>query len=375
MFEKINQDDLIQLTSVQEGPCVSIYIPNLLPKTLKVEYENLFRQAQHLLSFEKRSELKKTILDKLQQFQPHRYLNGDNRGLALFANKHWNAIYVSPKEFQSRVVVADSFHLKPLLKELQNSKKFYVLTLTLTEALMLQSDAGHFSETHNFLLHQSAHSSSIHWKHQDESDTFQLPYMQSKTRARGVVDDKFKKRSLHLFFKWIEAIISKSADYKSTPLIVFTNHHLFKAYKSLSSHPNPHLRKIEIGHGLPRTEFLIDQSNIEIKKIEATGKLMDKSRTSDLSSKGLLIDDIFKISKAALRGEIQTLYLQENIELWGRFHRQSGEIKIHEKQLDSHDDDILDDIACEVIRRGGEVIVLPVKEMPSSAPASALVNQ
>lgn len=374
MFEKMTHDDLLNLTSVQDGPCISIYIPAMPDKTLQMEYEALVRRASHLLVFDERTTLRKNLLETLNKFNPAEYFSTQDKGLALFVNKHWNSYFLSGHDLPSKTVVADSFHLKPLLDDLQGTHTFQILVISGEEAVLLHCDSGKTNETHTFLFHHGQHSSSIHWKHQDESETAQLPYLQANTRARGSLDNKFKNKSMKLFLKWIEAKINKDSGFKSMPLFVFTSEVLYKAFNEITSHPNPTHCKMETTLGVPRIETLIHQANLQVQKRISEQRSSSAMAIGELAKRKMVIDDLVKISKAALGGQVRTLYLRDNIEIWGHFRRKSGEITFHEKQLDSKDDDILDDIACEVIRHGGEVVVLTGKEMPTSSPAAAILN-
>ncbi len=154
---------------------------------------------------------------------------------------------------------------------------------------------------------------------------------------------------------------------KTLPLFVFTSEILFHAYKEASTHPHPVLCVIDPSKGVPRLEALIHQAGLHIQKNIAQHKNISANEMEDLSRKKQIIDDLVKISRAALNGKVRTLFLRDNSEIWGQLHRQSAQITFHEKQLNAKDDDILDDIACEVIRHGGEVVVLPSKDMPSSS--------
>lgn len=375
-MDKMTHEDLLRLTSVQDGPCISIYMPALPSKTLQIEYDALVRRAHHLLSHDKREELREELMAHLYNFNPRDYISSQEKGLALFVNKHWHSYFPVTHDLPSKVVVADSFHLKPLLEDLQKEHVFNILVLTANECVFLNCDGDKAAESHTFFLHQGQHSNSIHWRHQDESEDVQIPHLKSHLRGRGLQDSQFKKKnSVKLFLRWIEEKIKKDAGYKTLPLYVFTSDTLYLAYKEISSHPSPTLSPIDTSKGLPRTEALLHQANAQIQKNSMKQKSVSAAEMAELSNQKKVVDDILRISKAALSGKIKTLFLRDNIEIWGQLHRKSGQLTKHEKQMDSKDDDILDDIACEVIRHGGEVMVLTTKDMPTGSPVAAIFNQ
>lgn len=375
MFEKMTPDDLLRLTSIQDGPCISIYIPAMPSKTLQVEYEALVRRAAYLLSFEPKNDLRESLLKNLYAFNPAEHLASREQGIAIFVNKHQAGYYLATHELPSKAVVAETFHLKPLLDDLQQNRTYNILVISADEAVLLNCTGGRGTETHTFLFHQGQHSNSIHWKHQDETETSQIPHLKSHLRGRGLQDNQFKKKSgVKLFLRWIEAKISKENGYKTFPLLVFTNEALFHAYKEISTHPHLTHIRIDSTKGVPRMEALIHQANLQIQKDVSQHKSLSAAEVESLARKKMVIDDLVKISRAALNGKVKTLFLRDNIEIWGQLHRKSAQITFHEKQLTSKDDDILDDIACEVIRHGGEVIVLTSKDMPSPSPAAAILS-
>jgi|GEM_PF-1639765 len=375
MLEKMTHDDLLRLTAVQDGPCVSIYIPAMPDKTLQIEYEALVRRATYLLSFDPREDLRERLLDELYSFNPREHFSTEQQGVALFLNKHWSGFYLANHDVPSKVVVAETFHLKPLIDDLQGDHIYNVLALSAEEAILYHCDSGASTEQHTFLFHQGQHSNSIHWKHHDETETAQIPHLKAQLRGRGAHDTHFKKKSgAKLFLRWIEAKIAKDVGYKTLPLFVFTNETLFHAYKEVCTHPTPVLCKIDTSKGLPRTEALIHQANSHIRQDLLKHRHVSTQEMEDLARQKKVIDDLVRISRAALSGQVKTLFLRDNSEIWGQLHRRSAQITFHEKQMNSKDDDILDDIACEVIKHGGEVIVLPDKDMPSPSPAAAILN-
>lgn len=374
MLEKLNHDDLLHLTSVQEGPCISIYIPAMLEKTLQIEYEALVRRAVHLLSFDPREDLRNSLIETLQKFNPFEHVSSLNEGLAIFVNKHWKGYFLARHEVPSKVVVSESFHLKPLLDDLQRSRECHALVLSADEARLVHFGEGVGTELHTFLFRHGQNSNSIHWKHLDESETAQIPHLKVHLRGRGLQDNQFKRKAgVKLFLKWIEAKINKEIGYKEHPLYIFTNDILFDAYKEISTHPQPVLSKIELSKGIPRLEALLHQVNLLTQKSLSEQRSLSTANIDELVKQKRMIDDLVNISRAALTGRVKTLFLRDNIDVWGQLHRDSAQITFHEKQMDAKDDDILDDIACEVIRKGGEVIVLMEKDMPSKSPAAAIL--
>jgi hypothetical protein len=375
MLDHLTHEDLLKLTSVQEGPCVSIYIPALAEPALQEEYDALVKRASYLLSLDENHESHTKVMEGLFNFNPGEYISGPTQGVAIFVNKHWHGYYLAPHDLPEKVVVADSFHLKPLIEDLQRDHTYHLLVVGVDEALLLSAQGGLSSEIHTFLLHHGSHSNSIHWKHLDENEAIQIPHLKTQARGRGASDSQFKKKNAtKLFLRWIESKINKEDGYKSLPLFVFTSELLFPLYKEITSHPQARFCPLDIRKGIPHHDSLIHRVENILNQESSHHRHLSTVDLDLQKAKNRIIDDLVKISRAALHGEVKTLYLRDNSEIWGQINRKTGEIAVHPKQSNAKDDDVLDDIACEVIRQGGEVIVLTAKDMPSPSPAAAILN-
>jgi hypothetical protein len=89
----------------------------------------------------------------------------------------------------------------------------------------------------------------------------------------------------------------------------------------------------------------------------------------------LAIKNIFQIAKAAIKGKVRKLVIADGINIFGKIDRKSGGLSIHPTHLDHEDDDILDDLAQEVLAQGGEVVVASRDEIPKGRPALAILER
>jgi hypothetical protein len=85
--------------------------------------------------------------------------------------------------------------------------------------------------------------------------------------------------------------------------------------------------------------------------------------------------NIFQIAKAAIQGKVRKLIIADGINIFGKIDKKSGGISIHPAHLDHEDDDILDDLAQEVLAQGGEVIVASRDEIPKGRPILAILEK
>jgi hypothetical protein len=79
-----------------------------------------------------------------------------------------------------------------------------------------------------------------------------------------------------------------------------------------------------------------------------------------------------QIARLAIQGKVRKLIIADDLQIFGKVHRTSGKLAVTPVQFDHEDDDVLDDIAQVVIANGGDVVVTKQKFIPGNRPALAL---
>jgi hypothetical protein len=89
---------------------------------------------------------------------------------------------------------------------------------------------------------------------------------------------------------------------------------------------------------------------------------------------GALLTDLHEIAHAVVAGRVRTLVVAHDRHVWGTLDRESGRIRLveHDSRLT---DDLLDDLAEEVLSRGGRVIAASESELPGAQLAAAVIRQ
>ena len=137
--------DLQPLLVRPAGPCVSIYLPTdrNYPSEQQgpIRYKNAVRAAEEALGqkyprAESRALSKSTaaLMDD-QYFWTHRL-----DGLAIFGARDLFEIFDLQTKPEEMTIVADSFHVKPLLRYTQSADRFQVLCLQREKCWMLEGD-------------------------------------------------------------------------------------------------------------------------------------------------------------------------------------------------------------------------------------------
>jgi len=130
----VTMEDLHGLIAPVKGPCLSLYMPTprRYPETQQgpLRYRNLLGQAEAAL---RQSYTSHEVHQFLEPFRPlvddalfwtHRL-----DGLAVLGSREGLHVFDLARPVPERVIVADSFHIKPLLRIAQSADRFHVLCL------------------------------------------------------------------------------------------------------------------------------------------------------------------------------------------------------------------------------------------------------
>lgn len=88
-------------------------------------------------------------------------------------------------------------------------------------------------------------------------------------------------------------------------------------------------------------------------------------------SNGLGTDDLADIARATAAGRVETLLIEADRHIPGRFDAAAREIA--RADLDDPEvDDLLDDLGERVLKAGGEVVIVPAERMPTQTGIAAI---
>src|SRR5689334_3358090 len=131
-MDQLNRDYASLLTTDHEPPCLSLYQPTHRhnPDKLQdpIRFRNLIKAMSSALRNEYGMRKGPSLLRPFYALADDRdFWNHVLRGLAVLASPGFFKFYRLQRPVPERVVVADSFHTKPLLRILQSADRYQIL--------------------------------------------------------------------------------------------------------------------------------------------------------------------------------------------------------------------------------------------------------
>jgi hypothetical protein len=371
------------LLADRAGPCISIYLPTGRRSPDKqhdvLSFKAQLEQVETSLSIELPEATRAALMAPLYELvENERFWAFTLTGLAVLRAGDFFKVYKLQRSVPERTIVADSFHIKPLLRITQSADRFEVLALTREHVRYFHGNRDALDEVElhpdiprtlkealgEQLTEQHETSASVGKQGQDGGDV---------TMRFGIGGRKDEiDKDIERFFRVIDrAILEHHSKPSGLPLMIAALAEYHTTFRTLSHNPQLLAEGIT---GNP-TAFTADELRerawavFEPRYHERLNTLLEEfgtNRAHDLGS-----DVIADVALAALGGRVRTMLVDADTVVPGRVDRDTGQV--HEGALsDLHTDDVLDDLAELTLRMGGDVVVVPPDRMPTKTGVAAI---
>lgn len=364
----------------QTGPCLSLYQPT---------HRTFPERQQDLIRF---GNLVKALSGSLRQKFP------DRRAEALLAPFHtlaadaafWNhnldglAVLAAPDLFRcyrlqrpvaELAIVADSFHAKPLMRIMQSADRYQILGLDRHEAQLFEGNRDSVDEIQ--LAPGVPRTLADAVDRDIERDRAVRTHGRADPGGMGrhgrsdVKNDAIDADTRQFFRQVDRAVLEHHSRPSGLPLLLAAlpeHHHLFREISS-----NPHL----IAHSISVNPKVLSIDELRVRAwalvqpyyLDRLARLIEAFGAAQANGSGST--DLAGVAGAALEGRIATLLLEADREIPGRIDAITGAVA-HDKLDNPEIDDLLDDLGERVLRRGGEVVIVPAERMPTDTGLAAI---
>ena len=277
--------------------------------------------------------------------------------VGIFRNENLFRILSLPVPVEQTCVVATSFHVKPLLRWIQNDREFLFLGITEGTASLYHGNQNSFNLIETIIFPEALQKTSYPDSYEDLKKL------------------RFKSHKYDETIEWLnEWIFSLTKEVKPV-LFVAGKRELTGPLLKQCRYANTREQAIWPSFSQEKaTEICMEIRSILKKNArkDLEHSLMEFYQAEELN---LANKNIFQIAKAAIKGKVRKLIIADGIKIFGKIDKTSGGLSIHTAHLDHEDDDILDDLAQEVLAQGGEVVVASRHEIPKGRPILAIFEQ
>lgn len=375
------RENVAMALSSKETPNISLYQPThrFAPDNRQdvIRFNNLLGRIDESLQQQYSEAERKKLLRPFHELADDRdFWNHTLDGIAILASPNSFDVFTIPRTMPELVVVANSFHKKPLRKFLQSTDQYQLLALSLDEMELYQGNRNFVRPIDPGPDVPKTIDQALGRDIEQEHPT--LPAFSTMRGGKVVLSYGHgggkDERAIdqERWFRAVDNAITEHVSQKSKlPLILvaLTEHHA--EFRRISQ--NPHL----IEEGITINPKAIGEPELK----ELAWKLMEPKYHAMLDghkddyrlaqSRGLGSDIISDVARAAAEGRVSILFLEEDKILPGHIDRNTGEITQGDLK-NPEVDDLLDDLGALVESTGGQVYLIPSKHMPSATGLAAI---
>lgn len=354
---------LSDLLTERAGPCVSIYLPTgrRFPEKQQdaAHYRRLVDDAGRVLTAQfpatQADELMAPLLELAgnQHFWEHTL-----DGLAVLRASDYNKVYKLQRSVPERSIVADSFHIKPLLRIAQSADRFHVLAITRDHARLFQGDRYALDEVQ---LDPGFPNTLV--KALGEPD--------NEPHAHTNVSDEIDQQTQRFFRVVDRAVCDQYSKLAGIPLLLASLPQNQAAFRAVSHNA----QLVDEGIAINPDALTPDDLRERAWKIAEPRYLARLAGFVDDYHAGkarqLATDNLEEIAMAVIGGRVRVLLVEDERMIPGRIDRNTGSV-LHGDLTDAHTDDLLDDLAEFTLRMAGDVVIVPSSRMPTTSGAAAV---
>ena len=300
-------------------------------------------------------------------------------GLAVFLSNNFFRTFRLSGNFEELLIIANNFHIKPLLPLLSNEGKFYILAINLNGIKLFLGTRDTISEVELNGIRTNIEEAL--WMDEPERHLDMHTAMSSTGRGAGSaifhghsIRDEDKTNILR-FFHYFDQELSTLLKDKSILMIPAGVDYLLPLYREANTYNNL-LEEALIGAPEKLTIKELHKRAWQIIEPifkETQRRAIEQFNELNGQQSNLVTSDLSTTVKAAKFGQVGTLFVPLGIQKWGRYDPESNKV-LQEPEPTPENEDLLDFAAIHTILNSGQVYAVQPAELPGDGDLAAILR-
>ena len=377
MLNAISKDELLELTSQEQSPSISLIIPTYETGVSRTEapirLKNLVSTVEkELIAEGNRATTVKDFLQPIRDFGRDHGWTHQGESLAIFRSEGTFKTFELPRRFDEQAVIDRRFFVRPLIP-LLDDQAFYILVLDQSNVRLLKGNRNGATEVSVPDLPHTKNQ-AVHVGHQEKQ-------MQAHTAGPSgrhgsmIADGGYnyqdgEKEVLKHFCEAINRALTPVVNHGSTPLILAGVDYLTNLYREVSPYKHIDPKALHGSHKTESDRDLAHEASAIINGDNAGALARENAKFEELLGTGLGSTQLDEILVAAENGRVETLFLRDGVLTWGKFD-QENQTSHHSAERGLGDEELLNLAAIQTMKHGGMVHECPPEEMSNGHAAAA----
>jgi hypothetical protein len=322
------------------------------------------------------SELERMVKAVDQVLNSAEFWDDGNKGFALFVSPELQTWYQLPVEVPALVVVSHRFHLKPLLKLINHTCGFYLLSLSQKQVQLFRGDRYKLVPVAVPDLPQSleevvgTETGERHLQFHTGTDAPRGGERAAQFHGHSSWKDD-KQKYLERFLKAIDEAIAKHLQNDTRPLILASVEKMRTHYQDINTYP--HLQTDVALKGNVSEDSLTTLHQEAFERLQPYFNQVEAAAIHKYQEEpdAKVSNDLNEILREAALGRVDTLLVAQGVREWGVFNEDTLQVQVIGEQ-NPHTHDLFDVAAAQTLLKGGKAFSVPLAEMPDGEPIAAV---
>jgi hypothetical protein len=379
-MDSLANDYAAGLLNAHEPPCLSLYQPTHRHRPDNsqdpIRFRNLVKSLDESLrqKFTSREvqPLLKPFLDLAENREFWMYTLD---GLAVLGAASFFRVYRLQRPVVELAVVADSFHIKPLFRILQSADRYQVLGVNRQKIALFEGNRDALDEIELApgvpRTITEALGEELTEPHMTVASYGMGAGGPAMRHSHGSKKDELNKDAEKFFRAVDRAVLQHHSKPSGLPLILAALAEYHSLFRQVSQNPFLLPDGIESDPSALSIDALRERAwrVVEPRYLARLVRFLEEFGAA--KPKGLGAEDPARVAEAAVAGRVGTLLIEGDRHIPGRIDYASG--KIEPADLAHPEvDDLLDDLGELVIKKGGQIVVVPAERMPTQTGIAAI---
>jgi hypothetical protein len=293
-----------------------------------------------------------TILKQIEQVLVDHDHNYNLDTLAIFATAENAQLFRLPFQTVPRIVIDERFALRELLRELNNGVGYYLLTISKTQARLIEA----YNDT---IVHEFDQSTEL----QNPTFPIQNDIGGNAERGNDIAEENSYKEYLNRVDKSVQEIYNQN----KLPVFVVADSRTAALYEQESDNKAIIAGSItNSSHTDGSIQNVLNDSQDTVAEYRKTQQLDAVEKIGQARGQNLLLEDITDIYTAAVEGRVSEIFVRKGYVQPAKIDAEKRQIQLTD-QDDRTTDDLVDDLIEATIQNGGHAYFIAPEVFPEGA--------
>ncbi|MEQ1693970.1 MAG: hypothetical protein ABMA00_21955, partial [Gemmatimonas sp.] len=305
----------------------------------------------------------------------HDFWTHSRDGLAVLGGKDTFQVFKLQRPVAELAVVADTFHMKPLLRLRQSADRYQVLGISRLHMRLFEGNQYGLDEIEPNALVPRTMTDALGELVTESQQTVGSygGVGGSHTGMHHGHIDKVEEKDLDAerFFRAVDRAVTEHHSKPSgLPLILATLPAHRRMFHELSHNMLLVAQDIDVNPDAISLDELRERAwqviePLYVAQLDVTIEEFGSARAREMGN-----DDLSAVAAAVVAGRVATLMVEAERVIPGRINAETGEVMLADLSLPDVDD-LLDDLTEMAAKMGGKVVVVPADRMPTTTGIAA----